>query len=51
MENNYYFWLGEDGEAETMTKAKFEEKIEEAREQHRKYIDVERFEDDGGTTV
>lgn len=40
--NNYYFWLGLDGEEATeVTETEFFEKVEQERERQRKWLDVE----------
>ena len=38
--NDFYFWLGEDGELESLTLEEFEQKIQEEREIAEKYRSV-----------
>ena len=39
--NDYFFWLGADGEVEPVTESEFNEKQDEVREQKRKWLNVE----------
>ena len=39
--NNFFFWLGEDGEVQSMTEEEFEQKQAEIRERERRWKDVD----------
>lgn len=39
--NDFFFWLGADGELESVTENEFNEKQEQVREQKRKWLNVE----------
>lgn len=49
-DGNFYFWLGADGLENMNDAEKFERKIEQRRNQLRKWRDVEVSEDDENTT-